>query len=320
MPNVPLTMLMTVRNGEPYLEEAVKSVLSQTYGDFQFLILDNASTDRSREIVRGFQDARVRLVELECDLGQTAALNRGLALVDTPYIARMDADDISHPARLERQMLFLREYPEVALLGTWYETIDREGWVTARCPLPVSHAEILKALLFENQFAHSSVVYSRQRALNCGGYNARFKHAQDYALWWQIASTSTVANYPEFLVQIRTHPGQATLASQVALASEAFQVVRDALRQPGMPEEVQRLARRVRGHACLKYAAGLSECGQRLRSVFWLMRGLFSAPALISNRGALNYVALALLGKRGYDALRSLKHLLWKSQRSRYRP
>ncbi|MFC1937085.1 glycosyltransferase family 2 protein [Chloroflexota bacterium] len=106
-----MTVLMTVYNGEPYLYEAVASILAQTYRDFRFLILDNASTDNSRGVIRSFNDPRIKLVELPENIGLVAALNRGLEMIDTPFVARMDADDISLPTRLEKELNELQNSP-----------------------------------------------------------------------------------------------------------------------------------------------------------------------------------------------------------------
>ena len=114
-----LTVLMTVYNGEQYLKDAVASILNQTYRNFHFLILDNASTDNSREIISEFKDSRIELVELIENIGHTAALNRGLKLIDTPLVARMDADDISFKNRLELQINFLEENKDIDILGSW---------------------------------------------------------------------------------------------------------------------------------------------------------------------------------------------------------
>ncbi|MDA0748561.1 MAG: glycosyltransferase [bacterium] len=305
--NVPISVLMTVRNGEPYVEEAVRSVLDQAYRDFVFLILDNASTDRSREIVRGFQDSRVRLVELERDYGQTGALNRGLELADTPYIARMDADDVSHPQRLEQQMAFLNKHPDVALVGSWCEVIDLDGQVFSQFRLPVDHFEILEGMLFENQFIHSAVVYNREAVLACGGYDAGFKHAQDYALWWRIGLKHKVANVPEFLVRLRMHPGQATRAFRAEAAEEPFQIVLNALGDPGLPVEVRGAVRRATAYADLKYAAAISGFERWSRPVARMARGLFRDPLLVMDRSARSYVARVLLGQRGFQAVRNLR-------------
>ncbi len=303
----PVTILMSVRNGEPYVEEAVRSLLIQTYGDFTFLILDNASTDRTRAVIRGFRDSRIQLVELERDLGQTGALNHGLALSDTPYIARMDADDIALPSRLERQMQFLIGHPEVALLGTWFEGIDPEGRVIGRHSPPAEHTEILKAMLFENPFAHASTVFNRQVALAFGGYDPSFRCAQDYALWWRIALAHRVANLPEFLVQVRSHGGQASHTFKREVPGELLRIVRSALRASNLPEEVRRLARSARGYADLKYAAGISEVGHRLRGLVWMVRSIAQAPSLVGQREAVTQMARVLRTWPGFGAMRGAR-------------
>src|SRR5262245_42010821 len=104
MTGVRLTVLMAVRNGGSYLRPAVASILGQTYPDFEFLIVDDASTDETVEVIRSYRDRRIRLITLEQNIGQTAALNRGLSEVATEWIARMDADDYSAPDRFQMQM------------------------------------------------------------------------------------------------------------------------------------------------------------------------------------------------------------------------
>ena len=282
MQEVPVTVLMSVKNGEKYLEETIRSILAQTYRDFRFLILDNASTDRTREIIRSYQDARIKLIELSSDLGQTGALNHGLSLINSPYVARTDADDVSHPSRLQKQMAFVKAHPEVALLGAWYEAIGDQNRVVARHHPPTRPEQLATHLLLDNPFAHSSVLFSRQAALACGGYDPRFKFAQDYLLWLQIGARYPVAILPDYLVQIRRHPNRsgtdATVGCQRALA--AIQTISDLV--SGLPptKAANRLACVARGRAYLRYAVSLSEAGQPLKSLQWLGRSISQNPVL----------------------------------------
>jgi hypothetical protein len=304
MSETSLTVLMTVRNGEPYVEAAVRSILTQTYDDFKFLILDNASADRTREIIRDFRDSRIKLTALEQDLGHTGALNHGLALVDTPYVARMDADDVSLPLRLERQMEFVAGHPEVALLGTWFEGIDSEGNVIDRHTPPAEHVEVLKAMLFENPFAHTSTVFNRQAALACGGYDLSYRCAQDYALWWRIALVCRVANLPEFLVQVRSHGGQASHTFKREGPGELLRIAQSALREPRLPGEVRRLTCRAEAYANLKYAAGISEAGHRLKGLVRMARGIARAPSLVTQREGATFMARAFRTWPGFGTVR----------------
>ncbi|HKQ33129.1 MAG TPA: glycosyltransferase family A protein, partial [Thermodesulfobacteriota bacterium] len=115
-----VTVLMTVYNGEKFLNEAIDGILNQTFRDFEFLIINDGSTDGSREIIKSYKDPRINLVDNESNIGLTASLNRGLSLAGGEYIARQDADDISLPERLEKQISILERNPDIALLGSWY--------------------------------------------------------------------------------------------------------------------------------------------------------------------------------------------------------
>src|SRR5687768_4124984 len=119
MINPPVTVLMAVKNGRPYLQTAIESTLAQTYRDFEFLIIDDASTDDTAEIIRSYQDPRIRLRTLAKNVGQTAALNLGLQDIKTPWIARMDADDYCHPRRFEAQMRLIESDSTLGCVGTF---------------------------------------------------------------------------------------------------------------------------------------------------------------------------------------------------------
>ena len=300
----PLTVLMSVRNGEPFIEEAVRSILDQTYGDFEFLVLDNASTDRSREIINSLDDSRIRLIALENDVGQTAALNLGLEQISSRYVARMDADDVSHPTRFEKQMGYLAKNETVALLGSWTRIIGSVGeHIVDRCP-PTDSAEFQTEILFRNVFAHSSVIFSRETVESRGGYPLHARYAQDYALWLEIALSEHTAVIPEFLVSIRKHEGQ---VGRSGLSSERVRdpilLLEDILARPDLPRHIRDLKRKVLARANLRYAAGLREEGRLSRALVELGRGLLlDAPGSVENDSA-TYIAQTVLGPRGFDWL-----------------
>jgi glycosyltransferase involved in cell wall biosynthesis len=196
---------MTVYDGEAYLGETVESILSQTYGNFRFLILDNGSTDRSREIIASYKDPRIDLVALPVNIGQVAALNKGLAMIDTPYIARMDADDISLPRRLERQVAFMDANPGVGVCGTFAATFGMGRETKWRWP--TAHEDIKVKLLFECCLAHPSVMLRKsffdKHELT---YDEKIGHSFDWELWQRAADHFELANIPEFLTRYRLHP------------------------------------------------------------------------------------------------------------------
>jgi glycosyltransferase involved in cell wall biosynthesis len=210
MPEV--TVLMAVYNGESHLTQAIDSILGQTYEEFEFVIIDDCSTDRSRDIVLSYGDPRIRFLENERNLGLARSLNRGLATARGEFVARLDADDISEPERLERQVAFLAAHSEVALLGTWYTEIDEEGQALGRYALPCDHTAIRWAMLFYCPFVHSAVMW--RRALiesQVGGYDESLRHSMDFDLWTRVAHHLPVANLSQYLVRLRLHPGSMTM-------------------------------------------------------------------------------------------------------------
>lgn len=212
-----LTVLMTVKNGEPYVKEAVESILGQTYTDFYFLILDNASTDNTCNIIKSYRDSRINFVELPRDIGQTNALNKGLSMIETEYVARMDADDVSLPERFERQMAFLNKMPNVALLGTGADMIDEKGEFLFRSVFPTTHQNIVNSFPLMNPFAHPSVLFKLDAVREKGGYNSRIRYVQDFELWIEMAKKFRLSNLKEILVKIRLHSGQTTLGFRKAM-------------------------------------------------------------------------------------------------------
>lgn len=204
---------MAVYNGERYLRESIESVLSQTCEDFEFLIIDDGSTDSTRKIILSYADRRIRLIENERNIGLTRSLNRGLRAARGEFIARQDADDISEPQRFERQIDFLERHPDVAVLGTWYTEIDGDGVRGMQRELPWEYTAIRWSFYFFNPFVHSAVVFRRRLVLDrLGMFDESLPFAQDHEYWWRIARHLPVANLPEFLMRFRIHAGSLTAA------------------------------------------------------------------------------------------------------------
>ncbi len=209
-----VSVLMPVYNGERYLAAAMESILAQTFGDFEFLVIDDGSTDGSMGIAAGYAraDARIRLLKNAREKGIAGALNTGIGEARGDFIARMDADDISFPERLARQVAFLRNNPEHALVGTWAEI-----WVETEKSFrshrhPSSDSLLKTLLLFNNPFVHSSVMFRADVARELGGYatgrTGRF--TEDYEFWSRIARVRRIANIPEFLHVYREQAGSIT--------------------------------------------------------------------------------------------------------------
>ena len=184
-----ITVLMSVYNGEAYLAEAVESILSQTFSDFIFLILDDASTDATPEILNRYaaKDSRVIIITNERNLGLTASLNRGLAHIDTPYIARMDADDISLPDRFARQWAFMQENPDVAVLGGAIRTVDADGIeISLDFNPPIKDRLEAKDIERGGAIVHPAAFTRTSAITEIGGYREQFSKAQDVDLWLRL--------------------------------------------------------------------------------------------------------------------------------------
>jgi hypothetical protein len=213
--NEPLiSVVLPVYNCAQYAREAVQSILAQTFSNFEFIIIDDGSTDDTPNVLRGCRDPRIRFVTQK-NLGLAFTLNRGLELARGRYIARQDADDISLPDRFGRQISFLETHPSCALVGTWAEIwCEREK--TGRVHRHPSDSATLKfELLFNNPFVHSSVMLRKSAIEQVGPYASDgFRETEDYELWSRIARQHDVANIPEVLQVYREVRGSLSRASE----------------------------------------------------------------------------------------------------------
>ncbi len=237
-----ITVLMTMFNASRHLRAAVDSILRQTFADFEFLIIDDGSTDDSAEIVGNYDDDRIRLIRNATNRGQTPCLNQGLELARGEWIARQDADDLSHPRRLERQIARLRVDETLALLGAQAWIVDDRGRFSGMLTVPTEADSIGWAMLFENPFIHTAAVFRRDVAQRLGGYDAAFRICQDYDLWLRITAAHRAANLPDRLVTYRHSPSSLQHASRDVVRAESENVVRRAWaaafteRQPSQAE------------------------------------------------------------------------------------
>jgi len=193
---VKLTVLMPVYNAEKYLIEAIESIINQSYQQFEFLIIDDGSTDNSLNIIKSFADPRIHLIRFQKNNKLIYALNEGIRMAKGDYIARMDADDVSHPDRLKIQMDFLQKHSDVVLLGSDYQVIDERSKKCEYRSTLVKDALIRKSLCVTNPFAHGATIFRKQEALAVGGYDSNFFLAEDLELWIKLAKLGKLANIP----------------------------------------------------------------------------------------------------------------------------
>lgn len=241
MNSVPLiSVLMAVRDGEQWLGEAIDSILSQTLADFEFLIIDDGSVDRTGALIALYHDRRISLLRNDRPQGLSRSLNLGLQRARGKYVARMDSDDVSLPQRLERQVAFLEEHPDVAACGSWIGTFGAadETW-----RYPHGHEEIRCQLLFSAVLAHPTVMFRRESLLTSGLiYDESFPKAQDYDLWCRLADQGRLANLGEVLLRYRLHDRQASQSEMEIQNACADRVRSRQLELLGITPEASELA------------------------------------------------------------------------------
>jgi len=199
-----VSVLLPVYNSASYVAESIESILSQTWRDFELIILNDGSQDESASIIKKFNDPRVRYFEHE-NRGLAATLNRGIEISIGKYLARQDADDISKPERLAKQVKYLETHPACGLIGTWAD-IWTESEPSNRALNHPAENEVLKLeLLFDNPFVHSSVMMRKECLMELGGYtvDSSRQPPEDYELWSRFARRYELANIPEPLVIYR---------------------------------------------------------------------------------------------------------------------
>jgi len=211
-----ITVLMPVHNGARHLPEAIASTLKQTFDDFEFLIIDDASTDDSVSLIDTFNDERIRLVRNETNLGQVVSQNKGLQLARGEYIARLDQDDSSSPNRFARQVAVLDAEPSVAVVGTWMYAVDSEGdiidvWQGRHLN---DLADYLFAILTNSlPLYHPSVMFRREAVLQLDGYDETLPFCEDNDLWRRLALARHDARVvAEPLTSYRVHEGQQSVS------------------------------------------------------------------------------------------------------------
>lgn len=227
--NPKTAVLLCVHNGKLFIREAIESILNQTYKDFEFIIVENCSTDNTWQIIKSYTDPRIKA--FQTNFKQLSFnLNYGLMQTKAEYIARMDADDIAKPQRLEHQIAYLEAHPEIDVLGTTFELFrDEDGGKIIT--LPATDKAIRRRLPFRFCFCHPSVIFKREVILKCSGYQGA-KFCQDMDLWLRFSRDKTIkfANLQEPLLRYRIHPDQAKGRREVDIIGASL-LFREALMQ-----------------------------------------------------------------------------------------
>lgn len=231
-----VSVLMPAYNAERYLKESVESILNQSFSDFEFIIIDDGSTDRTPEILSHYRDRRVVYVGYESNKGLIHTLNHGLRLARGKFIARQDADDVSLPNRFATQVTILNEQSNLVIVGSAYYVIDEAGnHLRVLCP-PMTDTAIRWQTLFHNSFVHTSVMLRvdtiRQRGLH---YNPQHIGAEDYGLWSQILNYGQGLNIAIPLVKYRRHCNQVSNLTADIQRKNADRISQANLERLGLP-------------------------------------------------------------------------------------
>lgn len=282
-----ISVLMPVHNAERFLVQAIESILTQTYRDFEFLIVDDGSTDRSLSILQRYaaKDSRIHLIS-RANTGHVIALNQLLEIAQGEYIARMDADDIALPERFQRQIEFLQQHPRVVCVGGWHDLIDHRGRLITCLPLPVSNDEIQQAALAgHGSICHPCAMIRRSALLAVGGYNINMTPAEDLDLWLRLGELGQLANLPEPLLQYRIHLKSVSETSGLLQRQKAREACEQAWQRRGIHGEFEASDlwrpgrdRQSRYKFMLQYGWWAFNIRQRQTALIYALKAIQAAP------------------------------------------
>ncbi len=238
--NHKVTILMAVYNGEKYLNEAIDSILEQTYHDYEFIIINDGSSDGSGKIIQSYNDERIRFVNNERNIGLASTLNKGIKLSTSEYIARMDQDDISLPTRIEKQVAYLQKHKDVILLGTGCIEIDIAGKMVKQHRYHIKHKHLIKCFeRGESPFPHSSVIYKTEVVKEINGYRNRLNDAEDLDLWLRLSFLGKIGCLSAPLIKLRKHEESITAKSDKSIILSYGARVSYLLRKNGCLDPIE---------------------------------------------------------------------------------
>lgn len=220
-----VSILMTVYNHQKYIFQSIKSILDQNFKNFEFIIIDNGSTDKSKTIVQKFKSKKIRFFKLKKNIGRTNCLNYGLKKCRGEFIAIQDSDDISKKNRILFQLNYLKKNPKVGLVGSNFNVIDRKGKILKKTTIDLNLINDPRAIIHSNIIGHSTVMYRKNLIKFTRGYPKQFLYAQDYAFYLKIFTKYNIKLINKNLVLIR----QSHSDSESARVSKTYLIQKEAI-------------------------------------------------------------------------------------------
>jgi glycosyltransferase involved in cell wall biosynthesis len=311
---------MSVYNGEPYLSQAIESILSQRFDDFEFIIVDDGSTDSSPMVMETFakKDVRIRLLRNDSNSGLITSLNKAFQAAKGEYIARQDADDISFPERLACQVKFLNERQHIGLAGTWMVNIDQSRQRRIVWKTPLNHHLIKWSLLFGTSIAHATVMMRRSVLGKEDPYRAQMMHAEDYDLWSRLSERTQMANVPFCYYLRRLHDERVSVRHHRCQEQTVKAVMRrnmENLLQETVSDELLEVLRKA-------YRGELITSREKLQAVVRLIMELYEAYVVkhsldAAERKEIAYDAACFLTRIGLKHMgtgsREATCILWRA-------
>jgi len=284
-----VSLLMSVFNGEAYLRPALDSVLGQSFPDFEFIVIDNGSTDGTTAILDSITDPRMVRLRNDQTKSITAALKQGFAVAKGDYVARLDADDIALPDRFAKQVAYLDAHPDVTLLASgWFDLLPDGRLVERAADANQTQEQLLQVLAYRNMLVHSTLMMRRAEVAALGDYPAEFLFAQDYALYLKLLKAGhRLAALPEPLVHLRHHIQQFSVRPETALlrADEEERLMIIAAGLTGVCAESRRRNRRGLASIRVRKGGALWRSGRKAGAVAAWAGALLADPTSCLSEG-----------------------------------
>ena len=200
-----LSIILPVFNGEPYIRDAIHSILNQEFKDFELLVIDDCSSDKTPNIIESIKDPRLKIFRNDVNKGLISSLNIGIRAANSPLIARMDADDISMSNRISEQYEFMEQHQDISVLGTAAEIINKDGKVVGVANVPELDWQIRWRMAFSCPFIHPSIMVRTECVKGVGGYSNNALHGEDFDLWVRLSTFVKFGNLTNYLIKLRKH-------------------------------------------------------------------------------------------------------------------